>query len=73
MGGENLCRLGKSDRGVLDPALRQLRATCMISLNRTQLEFCFLPDHQALPYRVGMQPEGLADAFKGVKRLGFFI
>jgi hypothetical protein len=28
-------------------------------------QFGFLPDHQTLPYVVGMQPEGLTDVFKG--------
>src|SRR4029453_1533679 len=56
-----LCRPGKSDRGVLDAALRQLRTSCTLSFNGTQLEFGFLPDEQALPYGVGMQPQGVTD------------
>ena len=44
-----------------------------MTLYRTQLEFCFLPDEQALSYVVGMQSEGLADVFKGVKRLAVFL
>ena len=71
--GENLCRLGKSDRRVLDAALRQLRATCMLRVNGTPPELGFLPDHQAFPYGVGMQAEGLADAFKREKLLAVFF
>ena len=35
MGGEDLCRVGKSDRGVLDAAPRQLWAAYTLALNGT--------------------------------------
>lgn len=73
MDRENLCPLGKSDRGVLDAAPCQLWATCMLRVNGTQPELGFLPDHQALTYGVGMQPEGLTDVFERVQCLVFSI
>ena len=35
IGGERICSLGKSDRGVLDAVLRQLWATCTLAVNGT--------------------------------------
>jgi hypothetical protein len=51
-------------RKVTDDNLLTLARSGFQSDSLSKLELRFLPEHQALAHVVGMQPEGLADAFK---------